>query len=70
MLKITKNQSFNLYLQNKILEKLPQAFLGLKTFVKMIDLLLQALTLGYLSKERVLLKKLSVRYNLKLILYQ
>ena len=69
MLKITKNQSFNLYLQNKILEKLPQAFLGLKTFVKMIVLLLQALTLGDLSKERVLLKKLYVRYDLKLILY-
>ena len=51
MLKITKNQSFNLYLENKIAEKLPQAFLGLKTFVKMIDLLLQALTLGDLSKE-------------------
>ena len=69
MLKITKNQSFNLYLENKILEKLPQTFLGLKTFVKMIVLLLQALTLGYLSKERVLLKKLCVRYDQKLILY-
>ena len=69
MLKITKNQSFNLYLENKIAEKLPQTFLGLKAFVKMIVLLLQALTLGDLSKERVLLKKLYVRYDQKLILY-